>query len=308
MSGVNPREVIAQSLGNMVDFGRSYGRALPDELARWHCYTRDGGHSILVVLDDGTLGDAPSRQKITDQLVPAPVKAVERADWRTLDGFVVCTLPYDPELGLVTDPDDDEHGDGSAAEPALTKYAVGEPYPGNVRWRDGACEIRITEHGVDFVLAFANPKTHEVKAFRKGNAEFALTPGKHHLIWSYRFTDAQDSNPKHGIPWSDQPWEYHRQAAVELPAAPGPRGASFPLQLILVDSATGIVQGLRLIGPTVEFADALRDAVEAQARVPHDPAAAQQEMESVFARYPSSTDLLLAAEARFEALRDDTVR
>lgn len=310
---VNPRDVIA-SLGHMVD--RPYGRALPDELARWHCYTLDGGHSIVVVLDDGTVGDEPSAQKLRDHLVPAPVKAVERAGWRVMDsGFVVCKLPYDPELGLVTEPGDDEYGDGSEGEGApaaselpLTKIAVGEPYPGKVQWRDGACEIRITRQGVDFVLAFANPKTHEVKAFQRGNAEFALVPGAHHLMWMYRFTDPQDSNPRHGIPWSDQPWEYHRQAPVEAPAPPGVPGTSFPLQLILVDSATGIVKALRLIGPAVDFADALRAAVSAQAATPHNPAAAAREIQDVYARYPQSTDLLLAAVARFEALRDGSVR
>ncbi|WP_331732480.1 hypothetical protein OG613_48075 (plasmid) [Streptomyces sp. NBC_00015] len=315
MNSVDPREVIASSLGGMVDYGRAYARDLPEELACWHCYTLDGGHSILVALDDGTLGDAPTLEKIVDMLVPAPVKAVERAGWRTWEGFVVCNLPYDPTLGLVTDPADDEYGDGSdesetseSAEPVMTMLAVGEPYPGRVQWRDGACEISITQQGVDFVLALANPTTHEVKAFRKGNAEFALVPGRHHLMWAYKFTDPQDSDPRHGIQWSDQPWEYHRQAAGPAAAVPAGRGGSFQLQLVLVDASTGVVEALRMIGPSVEFADALRDAVEAQASVPHDPAAANRELESVYTRYKSSTDLVLVAEARFEALRDGTAR
>ncbi|MFF9192706.1 hypothetical protein [Streptomyces rochei] len=313
MSTVDPRGVIASSLGGMVDHSRAYGRPLHPDIAPWHCYT-DGGHSILVVLDDGTLGDEPSEQELTDNLVPAPVKAVERAGWRMAAGYVVAKLPYDPTLGLLTDPEDDEYGDGTEGEDApaapelpLTKFAVGEPYPGNVRWRDGACEIRITQQGVDFVLAFADPEPHEVNAFRRGNAEFALVPAKHHLMWLYRFTDAQEGNPRKGIPWSDQPWAYHLQAAVETPAPPGVPGSSFPLQLFLVDSTTGIIKALRLIGPTVDFADALRAAVSAQAATLHNPAAIAQEIQGVYDRYPQSTDLLLAAEARFEALRDDTV-
>lgn len=311
MSTVNPREIITASLGGMAVYNRPYGRALPEELAPWHCYTLDGGHSILVVLDDATLSDAPSMQQIMDNLVPAPVKAVERAGWRMLDGFVLCKLPYDPELGLMTDPEDDEYDDDSEeseaptqAEPAWTVLEVGKPYPSPIPWRDGTCEIRIDEKGVDFVLAIASPKTHEVKAFRQGNAEFALVPGKHHLMWVYKFTDPRDSNPKHGLPWSDQPWEYHRQSKP-APAAPAGRGGSFQLQLILVDAATNVIKALRLIGPSVEFADALRDAVEAQAAVPYDPAAAAREIQSVYARY-TSQDLVLIAEARFEALRDGT--
>jgi hypothetical protein len=35
----------------MVDLGRIHKRPLHEEIAPWHCYTLDGGHSILVVLD-----------------------------------------------------------------------------------------------------------------------------------------------------------------------------------------------------------------------------------------------------------------
>jgi hypothetical protein len=296
----------------MVAPGRAYGRELPEELARWHCYTLDGGHSILVVLDDGTLGDAPSQEEMAGNLVPAPVRSVERAGWRLVDGFVVCKLPYDRTLGLVTDPGDDEYDDGPGESVAptapLTQIAVGQPYPSDVRWPDGACHIGITRRGVDFTLAFAHPKAHEVKAFQQGNAEFALVPGRHHMMWAYKFSDPRDSNPKHGIPWSDQPWEYHRQAAAGDTAAPTSRGGSFQMHLTLVDAATGIVKALRMVSPPVEFADALRDAVEAQAAVPYDPAAAGREIEAVYARYASSRDLVLMAEARFEALRDGTAR
>lgn len=105
----DPREVIARSLGRMAA-ERPYGRELPADIAPWHCYTLDGGHSILVVLDDGQLGDKSAVQELEDNLMPAPVKAVERAGWRMVEGYVVAKLPYDPALGLVTDPEDDEYG------------------------------------------------------------------------------------------------------------------------------------------------------------------------------------------------------
>lgn len=297
--------------------GRTYPRPLPEEIAPWHCYTLDGGHSILVVLDLGDLGDKPSREQLETNLCPAPVKAVERAGWRVVDGYVVAKLPYDPQLGLVTDPDDDEYGDepggaaAAASEPQLTALAVGQPYPRRIAWRDGHVELRITAQGVEFLLAIADPEPHEVNAFTKGNAEFALVPGRHHLMWSYRFVNPKSGNPLMqgpGIPWLDAPWEYHRQVLVTPVAVPGGRGATFGVYLVLIDAATGIVKGLRLVSPPVEFADALRDAVDAQAAVPRDDAAAGREIDAVYARYPSSADLLLAAAARFEALRDGSTR
>lgn len=317
MSTVNPREVIARSLGHMVDLGRTYGRALPDDLARWHCYTLDGGHSILVVLDDGTLGDAPSRSKIEDQLVPAPVKAVERAGWRMLDGFVVCKLPYDPELGLVTDPEDDEYGDGGgqdepAAAAPLYALAVGQPYPHPVRWTDGQAETRILAGGVDFVLPLSRPSDSEVHAFGKGNAEFALYPEDHFLLLLYRFTNPKNSrNPAAagpGIAWSDAAWEYQRQARVAPPMPPGSEGGTFPMQLVMVDADTNTVRALRLLTPPVGFADAVRAAVARQAAHPVAFERGLAEINALYARYPDSADLLPLCEARFEALRDGKTR
>lgn len=216
MSTVIPREVIARSLGHMVDFGRVYKRPLHEEIAPWHCYPLDGGHSILVVLDDDTLGEAPSRKQIEDNLVPAPVKAVERAGWRMVGGFVVCKLPCDPELGLVTDPEDAEYGDGAEEPEAPTaalpmqRLAVGEYYPHSVPWTDGQAATSISADGVDFVLPLSSPTDSEVHAFRKGNAEFALYPEDHYMLLLYRFTNPKNSrNPVAsgpGIAWSDAAW------------------------------------------------------------------------------------------------------
>lgn len=113
-----PREVIARSQGSMVVPGRSYPRQLPAEIAPWHCYIRDGGHSILIVLDSDDLSVQPTTKELEDNLVPAPVRSVERAGWRMVNGYVVCRLPFDPVSGLVTPEEDDEMGDNPQAHQA----------------------------------------------------------------------------------------------------------------------------------------------------------------------------------------------
>jgi hypothetical protein len=165
----------------------------------------------------------------------------------------------------------------------------------------------LTPEGVVFRLSLANPAPHEVNAFGKGNAEFAIVPGDHVLMWCYRFVNPKSGNPLlkgPGIPWSDAPWSYHAQTKAAPVVVPGNRGTTLPLYLYLVDAATGILKAQRLIGPSEEFADALRDAVERQAsRGPND-AATGQEIQAIYARHRTSTDLLLHASARYEALRD----
>ncbi|MFD8560604.1 hypothetical protein ACFV1N_25305 [Streptosporangium canum] len=78
---------------------------MPAELAPWHCYTKGGGHSILVLLAKFAGEGNPE-----DYLVSAPVKSVLGAGWQVRDdGFVVTNLPFSEEIGLITPPGDDEY-------------------------------------------------------------------------------------------------------------------------------------------------------------------------------------------------------
>jgi hypothetical protein len=91
-------EIIAKYVGGLVP-GRTYGRPLPDDLAPWYCYVVDSGHSIAIVPQ----AFHGSNLTLPDLLVPAPVRAVTAAGWTMSDGYVVCDLPYDPDLGLIAD-------------------------------------------------------------------------------------------------------------------------------------------------------------------------------------------------------------
>lgn len=309
-----PDQVIGAYVAGVV-FGKRYPEPLPDEIAPWYCYTGDGGHSIAIAVKSLVRGKVDPGKCV----VPAPVKSVLRAGWTMQDGYVVCDLEYDSVVGLQIADGDDEFGDsiGEDGETAADgeqpaqfhALAVGQPYnPKVTSWPDGVAQLRVTPQGVEFLLSLARPRPYEVKAFGRGNAEFAIVPADRHLMWAYRFTDPFNSNAKNGISWSDTPWEYHREASAEPVAVPGGPGTSFALHLVLVDASTGLVQALRLVGPTVEFADALRAAVDRQRATPYNEAAASREVDAVYARYPHTTDLLLTAVARFEALRDGTTR
>ena len=101
---MEPKQVVQRVLAGWLVPGKRYPRPLPVEIAPWHCYTADGGHSIVVVLRR----DFRPGADLTDSLVPAPVKSVLRG-YAIEDGYVVCDLPYDPDLGLRTPPEDDEY-------------------------------------------------------------------------------------------------------------------------------------------------------------------------------------------------------
>lgn len=91
-------------LEGCVDQERTYPEMLAPELEVAYCYTLDGGHSVIVVLENEYIEGTP----VEDWLVPAPVRAVLRAGYTVRDGLVWCRLPYSPEIGLLIEDNDEE--------------------------------------------------------------------------------------------------------------------------------------------------------------------------------------------------------
>jgi len=101
---MNPKEVIG-SLRLQQASGKSYPGQLPDELQARYCYPIDCGHSIVVALKQFY----PPGSDTGQVLVPAPVKAVLRVGYEQRDGYILVDLHYDNEIGLITQPGDEEY-------------------------------------------------------------------------------------------------------------------------------------------------------------------------------------------------------
>lgn len=84
--------------------GKSYPGNLPAELQPWYAYCSDGGHCVVCCLKQ----HYQSEGDLTGELLPVPVKAVLRG-YEILRGYVVVSLPYSQQVGLITDPKDDEY-------------------------------------------------------------------------------------------------------------------------------------------------------------------------------------------------------
>lgn len=95
--------IIQRDLGPYLVAGASYPGALPADLALWYCYVVDGGHSLYVT------GEADPSADPTPKGAPAPVRTVLRIGYTVRpDGWVFCSVPYDPDFGLLTEAGDDE--------------------------------------------------------------------------------------------------------------------------------------------------------------------------------------------------------
>lgn len=104
---MTPKEIIEKNFAgtSFLVRGKTYPKELPSDLSPWYCYTSDGGHSILALLE----GHFEEEEDLFQCLCPIPVKTVMRG-YRIHKGFVVATkgFEYNSRIGLVTDPDDDE--------------------------------------------------------------------------------------------------------------------------------------------------------------------------------------------------------
>ncbi|MFI7415262.1 hypothetical protein ACIBU0_42180 [Streptomyces sp. NPDC049627] len=110
-TATSPQTIVRRTLAGLL-LDRPYPGELPAEVAPWHCYVKDSGHCLLVVLDPVEEGSKPSAggpARVEEACVPVPVKAVLRAGWTIGEGGYVHTpVRYDHVLGVVTDPEDDE--------------------------------------------------------------------------------------------------------------------------------------------------------------------------------------------------------
>ncbi len=104
---VNPTEIIKRHFEDTpyLVYGKQYPVPLPKELSPWYCYTIDGGHSILSLIEGQFDENNPASWE--NDLCPCPVKAVMR-NYRIINGFPVAPLRYDSEVGLRTEAGDDE--------------------------------------------------------------------------------------------------------------------------------------------------------------------------------------------------------
>ncbi len=101
---MNAELIRKAGLERMVMRGKKYHSPLPFELEDAYCYTLDGGHSIIVVIES----EYKEGEPIESFLVPAPVKAIIRHGYRIKDGYVWSNIPYSKEIGLETEAGDDE--------------------------------------------------------------------------------------------------------------------------------------------------------------------------------------------------------
>lgn len=155
-------------------------------------------------------------------------------------------------------------------------------------WRSDAHELR---------SFFASPTVEEIEDVHSGTVELAL--GSYHdqdvLVLFFRIGRQ---------PWSGAPYTWHMVPSSEQTLPPGVSGEERAiLNIVLVDTDTGLVLALRTVTMPPEFSRTLHEQITAQAARPFKQSTYDWQLRDLYKRYPTTSALLETATARCVAGR-----
>lgn len=127
----------------------------------------------------------------------------------------------------------------------MQKLEVGKQYPGNYHQEGNYLDY--DKNGFTLYYFLPNITKTEEEGFKTGKYKFALTVMSDILFLLSEF--------KPGLALSDTPFHFglYQDNRIEYLPKDIPEGEGLALQIIAVDSATGIIKALRLIGLSTKF-------------------------------------------------------
>lgn len=120
----------------------------------------------------------------------------------------------------------------------------------------------------------------EIKAFQNGDCSFGLFSEMDLIFFLFKIDGFMD--------WSDLAFTIHLAGDESIEDG----SAYLPFHLVLVESKTRIIKGLRLVTVSPEFRNQLASAIDAQGKSPFNPIDYYNAIGVVYDKYPSVTDML----------------
>jgi len=245
---------------------------IPSELIPHYYYFRDIGHSILCVLK--THLDI-AKGKMDDYEVPIPVKYVLEKGYEIQGDHVIVDAEYDSDLGVIIDESYSEYRGGKSTEKQLQLYSVGEKRP-EFAIRQDSIVFDIDDSGAVLYALFNKPTQKEIDAYKEGEPlEVRMTTIHDIIFMLFKF----GSNP-----WIDAPYSPH--LSVDLTRALAlSDDAGYALTVILADSSTGEVKGLRYIGIPRNFSEKLNSEIGVLRGIPFSRKEYDDWLGNIYATY-----------------------
>jgi hypothetical protein len=169
----------------------------------------------------------------------------------------------------------------------LRKVEVGQPYnPAVTEWPETAT-FWYREYGYELVLFWDTPEENEIRALTENPFEVGLFLNESLIFLVYRI--------KGGCEWSEAGYSYHMIPKEErlLPEVSKTNDApDRRFQVVLVDSKTGIVQGVRKLKLGLEFASLIYRTIHTQAKMEWNETEFNRALERTYELCPNTLAML----------------
>jgi hypothetical protein len=171
------------------------------------------------------------------------------------------------------------------------QLTVGKPFPTDLTSTptDGNLIYLMPSGGLLIAMFLDNPTAAETDSIQHGRFQMRFLKDTHTIMFLMKFGDTA---------WQEAPFSVHRLASEEriVPTDPG-EGMTWLATIVIVDSSTGLVGGIRETGMSRRFCLQISEALTEQIARPADD---QRHQEQVARFQRSETkDLAMRATAKF---------
>ena len=159
----------------------------------------------------------------------------------------------------------------------ITALVIGERFDHDIP-DDGMCVI--LNSGAPLIVFNYSLTPREIKAFQDGDCSFGLFTEKDLIFLLFKIDGFME--------WSDLAFTIHLAGDERIDDDP----SYLPFSLVLVESQTQIIKGLRMVTVSPAFRNQLVSAIDNQAKTPFHTIHYYNAIGTVYEKYPSVTDML----------------
>lgn len=152
---------------------------------------------------------------------------------------------------------------------------VGKQFKQGVTTYQEGCKVDITDGGIDFCIFYSAPTQEEIKDITKGSFKFGFYDENNVILMLFRFGSQA---------WMDSPYSVHLSENLTELREPS-EGNGYALNVYLVDSNTGILKGMRLIGLNTRISKMLYRAIINQKQQNYE--GFERNLNNIYAKYPA---------------------
>lgn len=166
----------------------------------------------------------------------------------------------------------------------IRKFEVGQPFVEGVTNYQEGTNFDFDDSGARLMYSFFNPTKEEISQITKGEYNFEVCELSGLMFFLSKFGS---------LHWTDAPYSPHLSPSVTF--QPVTEEIGYSLNVFLVDAATGILRGLRLIGLPTKFSRQLKASIERYLQQPFDENNYQNKIDEAYAKY-SADELVRIAD------------